>query len=151
VAIIAVALVILLRYKRMQIVVPVMFTGIGEIVLILGFAALINWELDLSGIAGIIASVGTGVNDQVVITDEALKRAPTQKKTLSIAERLRRAFFIIFTAAATIIAAMLPLLSVGAGMLKGFAFTTIIGVLIGILITRPGYAKVIEEILRKEE
>jgi len=36
-------------------------------------------------------------------------------------------------------------------MLKGFAFTTIIGVLIGIIITRPGYAKVIETILRREE
>jgi len=46
---------------------------------------------------------------------------------------------------------MIPLLGVGAGMLKGFAFTTIIGVLIGIIVTRPGYAQVISEILKKEE
>ncbi|MFH1054810.1 MAG: hypothetical protein V1744_01815 [Candidatus Altiarchaeota archaeon] len=150
VAIAAVALVIYLRYRRAEIVVPVMFTGIGEIVLILGFAAFINWELDLAGIAGIIASVGTGVNDQIIITDETLKRS-RHKKALSIAERIKRAFSIVFTAAATIVAAMIPLLGIGAGMLKGFAFTTIIGVLIGIIITRPGYAKVMEEILRGEE
>jgi preprotein translocase subunit SecD len=150
VAIAAVALVIYIRYRRPEIVLPVMITGTGEILIILGVAALINWELDLAGIAGIIASVGTGVNDQIVITDETLKRTK-QKKIINLTERIRRAFFIIFTAAATIIAAMIPLLGIGAGMLKGFAFTTIIGVLIGVIITRPGYAKVIEEILRKEE
>jgi preprotein translocase subunit SecD len=150
VAILAVAVVIYVRYKRIQIMLPVMLTGTGEIILILGFAAFINWELDLAGIAGIIASVGTGVNDQIVITDETLKKAK-DRKVVSIAERIRRAFFIIFTAAATIVAAMLPLLGIGAGMLKGFAFTTIIGVLIGVFITRPGYAKLIEDILRKDE
>jgi len=149
-AIVAVTLVIYFRYRRIEILLPVMLTGCGEILIILGFAAFINWDLDLSGIAGIIASVGTGVNDQIVITDETLKRS-TQKRVTSLNERIRRAFFIVLTAGATIIAAMIPLLSIGAGMLKGFAFTTIIGVLIGIIITRPGYAKVIETILRKEE
>ena len=150
VAIAAVAVVIYIRYRRVEILVPVMFTGIGEILIILGVASLINWEIDLSGVAGIIASVGTGVNDQIIITDETLKRS-SRKKTVSISLRIKKAFFIVLTAGSTIIAAMIPLLGVGAGMLKGFAFTTIIGVLIGIIITRPGYAKVIEEILRKEE
>ena len=51
-----------------------------------------------------------------------------------------RAFFIIFASAATLIAAMLPLAYVGfsrgatgIGLLAGFAFTTVVGVLIGIL------------------
>jgi preprotein translocase subunit SecD len=150
VAIAAVAMVVFLRYRRAEILIPVMATGTGEIIIILGVAACINWELDLPAIAGIIASVGTGVNDQIVITDETLKH-PRQRKTISVAERIRRAFFIVLTAAATIVAAMIPLLGIGAGMLKGFAFTTIIGVLIGVIITRPGYAKVIESIVRKME
>jgi preprotein translocase subunit SecD len=150
IAIIAVAVVISIRYRRIGIVLPVMFTGISEIILILGMAALINWELDLPALAGIIASVGTGVNHQIVITDENLKRT-TQKKIVSIAERMRRAFTIIFTAAATVIAAMIPLLGIGAGMLKGFAFTTMMGVFIGVGIARPAYAKIIEEILKTEE
>lgn len=150
VAIAAVAAIIFIRYRRVEIVAPVMLTGVSEIVLILGFASLINWELDLPAVAGIIAAVGTGVDHQIVITDETLKRTK-KKRMVSMAERIRRAFFIIFTAAATTIAAMFPLVSIGAGMLKGFAFTTIMGVLIGVTISRPAYAKIIETILRRQE
>ncbi|MFH0862875.1 MAG: hypothetical protein V1875_07605 [Candidatus Altiarchaeota archaeon] len=150
VAIIGVALVIAIRYRHWWIVLPVMFTGVSEIILILGMASIIKWELDLPALAGIIASVGTGVNHQIVITDENLKRTQ-QRKLVSVAERMRRAFTIIFTAAATVIAAMIPLLSIGAGMLKGFAFTTMMGVFIGVGIARPAYAKIIEEILKTEE
>jgi preprotein translocase subunit SecD len=64
--------------------------------------------------------------------------------------RIRSAFFIIYASAATLIAAMLPIAYVGystgsgLGVLVGFAFTTIVGVLIGIFITRPVYAKFVE-------
>ncbi|MBV1767297.1 MAG: preprotein translocase subunit SecD, partial [Methanobacterium sp.] len=68
--------------------------------------------------------------------------------------KIKNAFFIIFAAASTLIAAMLPLAYVGfsrgytgIGMLSGFAFTTIIGVIMGILITRPVYAKFIETMM----
>lgn len=150
-AILTVSLVIYLRYRLLFVVAPLMVTGLSEILIILGLAALINWNLDLPAIAGIIAAVGTGVDHQIVITDETLKRGKKQERVVSIAERIRRAFFIIFTAAATTIAAMFPLLSIGAGMLKGFAFTTIMGVLVGISITRPAYARIIEEIVRNQE
>jgi preprotein translocase subunit SecD len=150
VAIAAVATIMFIRYRRIEIVAPVVVTMMSEIIIILGMAALIKWELDLPAIAGIIATVGTGVDHQIVITDETLKRSQP-KKIVSIAERIRRAFFIIFTAASTVVAAMLPLLGIGVGMLKGFAFTTIMGVFIGVLITRSAFAKIIEGILRKEE
>jgi preprotein translocase subunit SecD len=149
-AIAAVAVVIFLRYKRIEILAPIMGAGISEVFLILGFAAFISWELDLPALAGIIAAVGTGVDHQILITDETLRRKG-EKKNISIAERLRRAFFIIFTAAATAFAAMIPLMGIGAGMLKGFAFTTMMGIFMGVSLARPAYAKVIEEILKKEE
>ncbi|MBU0763038.1 MAG: hypothetical protein KKD39_08435 [Candidatus Altiarchaeota archaeon] len=149
-AVFAVATVVFIRYRRIEIVLPVMITMIGDILIILGFAAFINWELDLPALAGIIAAVGTGVDHQIVITDESLKRS-TQKKIVSLSERVRKAFFIIMTAAATMTATMLPLLTIGAGMLKGFAFTTLMGVFIGVLISRPAYARIVEAILRKTE
>lgn len=148
IAIFTVAIVIFLRYRKLFIVVPAIITGMSEIIIILGMAALINWEIDLPAIAGIIAAVGTGVDDQIIITDETIKRK-TERKVISLVERIKRAFFIIFTAAATTIAVMLPLMSIEAGMLKGFAFTTILGVLIGVFITRPAYAKIFEEILKR--
>lgn len=44
---------------------------------------------------------------------------------------------------------MLPLFWTGAGMLKGFALTTIVGVSVGILITRPAFADIIRKIGEK--
>ncbi|MCX6695197.1 MAG: hypothetical protein NTU61_02735 [Candidatus Altiarchaeota archaeon] len=152
IALITVALIIYLRYRRMDVSLSIIATDISEVVIVLAFAALINWNLDLPSVAGILAAVGTGVNDQIVMTDETLvDRRKDRKQFFNVSEQIKRAFFIIFTAAATIIAAMIPILSIGAGMLKGFAFTTIMGVLIGVLITRPGYAVVIREILKQEE
>jgi preprotein translocase subunit SecD len=53
---------------------------------------------------------------------------------------------------------MLPLAYVGfsrgatgIGLLSGFAFTTVVGVLIGIFITRPVYAKFIVLLLGKDK
>lgn len=150
-AMLTVALVLLLRYKKIVITLPIVATGMSEIILILGVASFINWELDLPAIGGIIAAVGTGIDHLIVITDETLRRGLGKRKIISIGESTRRAFFIIFTAAATTIGAMIPLVSIGAGMLKGFAFTTILGVIIGVFIARPAYAKMIEILLVDRE
>jgi preprotein translocase subunit SecD len=42
-----------------------------------------------------------------------------------------------------------PLLFAGAGLLKGFALTTILGISIGVFITRPAYAAAVEILLKK--
>ena len=150
IGVLSVSLVIFLRYRKFFIVAPVIVTGFSEIVIVLGLASLIGWEIDLPAIAGIIAAVGTGVDNQIVITDETLSSQGPARKAASVTERIRRAFFIIFTSAATIVAVMLPLMTFVAGMLKGFALTTMLGVLIGVFITRPAYAKIIEELLKSE-
>ncbi|MFB6294512.1 MAG: hypothetical protein ABEI97_02015 [Candidatus Nanohaloarchaea archaeon] len=139
VAILAVALVIYLRYRDPRIVIPLTLTGFSELVMIFGFAAAVSWTIDLPSIAGIIAAVGTGVDDQIIITDER-----DRHKRRSLKERFKRAFFIIFTSAASTIGAMLPLTQIGAGAITGFAVTTIVGVLIGVTITRPAYARVLQ-------
>ncbi|ACX72967.1 SecD/SecF/SecDF export membrane protein [Methanocaldococcus vulcanius M7] len=143
-AFIAVGTIISIRYKQPKIAIPILITCISEVIIILGFASLIGWKLDLPSIAGIIAAVGTGVDNQIVITDEALKKGAGK-----IRASIKRAFFIIFASASTSIAAMLPLFVLGVGMLKGFAITTIAGVLIGIFITRPAFARIIEEMFKK--
>jgi len=143
-AIFAVGGVIFARYRNLNIAIPMIVTGLSEVAIILGFAALIRWNLDLAAIAGIIAAVGTGVDDQIVITDEVMRGRGAEE---SWVERMKRAFFIIFAAYFTMLVAMLPLWFIGAGVLKGFALTTIIGVTIGVFITRPAFAKMIETLL----
>lgn len=185
-AVIAVSIVIFIRYQSPQIAIPIMITGFSEVIILLaafssaslsplnvgaialpaiiglaiglrkgefssllmavGFImllGLVNFSssLDLAAIAGIIAAVGTGVDDQIIITDEK-----AEERSKSLKDRLKRAFFIIFTSAASTIGAMLPVMTIGAGAVQGFAVTTIIGIIIGITVTRPAYATVIEKL-----
>ncbi len=145
VSMMAVMAVIYVRYRKWKIVIPMMITVISEIILTLAFAPILNWNLDLAAIAGLIATVGTGVNDQIVIADESMRGSAA---AISWKIRLKNAFFIIFTAYAATVVAMLPLFRAGAGLLRGFAITTIIGVTVGVLITRPAYAAIIEKWLK---
>ena len=66
---------------------------------------------------------------------------------MTLSERLKKAFFVVFGAAGTIIAAMLPLLFSGFGFLTGFALTTIIGTLVGVLVTRPAFGVIAERLV----
>ena len=158
-ALMVIAAIIFIRYRNPVLVIPIIITSVAELILILGVAAVIKWNIDLAAIAGILAAIGTGVDDQIIITDEVLKEGHQTKRTKTALKfKINNAFFIIFASAATLIAAMLPLAYVGfsrgytgIGVLSGFAFTTILGVLIGIFITRPVYAKFIELLFSKDK
>ncbi len=140
---IAVSIVLFIKYRKIKITLSVILTMFSEVFITLAIAALINWNLDAPSIAGIIAGMGTGVNDQILIIDEAV----SDKKS-SLKERIKNAFFVILSVFALVIVAMLPLFWAGAGMLKGFALTTIIGVCVGILVTRPAFADIIKMIVK---
>src|SRR3989344_301175 len=133
--------VLFIKYRKIKITLAVVLTVFSEAVLTLAVAALIRWNLDAPSIAGIIAGMGTGLNDQIIIIDESVSGEQT-----SLKERIKRALFIIFGAFFTIFAAMLPLFWAGTGLLRGFALTTLIGVSVGILITRPAFADIMRRI-----
>ena len=145
IAILAVALIMYIVYRNLKFVIPVFITQISEVTLMLGFAALFKVNLDLAGIAGIIAAVGTGVDDQIVMIAEI--RSKTLEYALSVKERIKKAFFIIMAAWAVGFASMIPLLWAGAGLLTGFAFTTIVGISVGVFITRPAFAAIVETLM----
>ncbi|MBU2523122.1 MAG: PDZ domain-containing protein [Nanoarchaeota archaeon] len=147
-AALGVALVIFIRYKSISYTVPMLSIAASEIFIILGVAAAINWNLDLASIAGIIAAIGMGVNDQIIIVDES--RNQENNRSSSLKERVKRAFFIIFGCFSTMLVAMIPLWWAGAGMIRGFAVTTIIGISIGVFITRPAFSDIISQIIAKE-
>jgi len=150
ISLIGVAAVVYFKYRRPEILIPMVGTSTSEVIMILGVAALIGWQLDLASIAGVIASIGTGIDHLVIITDEVLaegKLPPTRV----FKSRITKAFTIILGAAATNIIALSPLVVMGFGTLKGFAITTIIGVLIGVVIARPVYGIVIKELLNVDE
>jgi len=136
-----VAIVIFGRYRKIKASLALLLTSFSEVIIILGIAVLIGWNLDLPSIAGILIVVGTGIDQQIVILDEA-----RQGLFLSLKQRMKRAFAIIIAAYFTAVVAMLPLLWAGAGLLRGFAFTTILGITTGVLITRPAFADMVKKI-----
>lgn len=146
-ALLAVALVIFIRYRSWKVLVPMVLTSASELVIILGFAALIEWNLDMAAIAGIIAAIGTGVDDQIVILDEVI--SGSKERYTNWKKRIKRAFFIIFAAYSTTVAAMIPLWNAGAGLIRGFAITIIVGVTIGVFLTRPAFAAIVERLFKE--
>jgi len=150
ISLIGVAAVVYFKYRRPEILIPMVGTSFSEVIMLLGVAAVIGWQLDLPAIAGIIATIGTGIDHLVIITDEVLhegKLPPTRV----FKSRISKAFTIILGAASTNIIALSPLVVMGFGSLKGFAITTIIGVFLGVIFARPVYGVVIKELLHVDE
>jgi preprotein translocase subunit SecD len=100
-----------------------------------------QWTLDIAALAGLIAVMGTSVGQMIIMTDQLLKSGEG-----SLRERHKTALKLIWSSAATVVFAMIPLYFIGVGTLKGFAVATIVGVMIGLLITRPAYMAVLERI-----
>ena len=142
-AILAVGLLVFLRYRKIKLSLAVLLTSLCEVIIILGISALFKRNLDLPAIAGVIAAIGTGVDSQIIILDES------QILFLSLKERIKRALFIILGTYITTLFALMPLLWAGAGLLKGFAITTIIGISAGVIITRPAFAEIVKKILKE--
>lgn len=171
IALLAVAAMVFYRYREKRIVLPMIATSFSEVVMMLGIWSFAGWQLDLASLAGIIMVIGTGVDQLVIITDELIRGGEaTTAAERSIKERaadaaeksgakvvatsskvyltrLSRAFAIILGAAATTAVAMLPLLYMGFGALTGFALIIILGVILGTVIARPAYGRIIGHIL----
>lgn len=153
VAILAVGVIVYLRYRKPKIVFPLLGAAFSETIIVLGIAVLIRHQLDLPSIAGVLATLGTGVDHMVIITDEVLEGEAedrASKLRTGLSKRISRAFSIIFASATTTIIAMVPLAYMQLGTLRGFAIVTIIGILVGVFITRPTYAKIINILLGRE-
>ena len=146
-AILAVSLTIGIRYRRAFLILPIVFTTLAELFIILSIIGLIG-TIDLSAVAGMIAVIGTGVDAQIIITDEVL--ATSSEHALKL--KLGHAFYIIWADAALLVVAMLPLLfSTSLVTIIGFAESTILGVLFGAFITRPAYGSIITRHYAKPE
>ena len=144
-AFLAVTLTMAVRYRNPRISIPVIITLLGEVTIILGVAAVLGWNMDLAAIAGILIAIGTGVDDQIVMADEVLGGS-RERASRDWKEKLKKAFFVIFTSKAVAAASLVPLLFAGAGLVKGFALTSLVGIIVGVFITRPAFAVILERL-----
>ncbi|MFH1221781.1 MAG: hypothetical protein V1492_01715 [Candidatus Micrarchaeota archaeon] len=145
-SLIVISLLIGIRYMNIRATLPIVAISLAEFVILI--AILGSFTIDLAAVAGILAAIGVGVDAQIVITDELLK-----KDEHSIEEKTEHAFEIIQTNVIVATLSMLPLLfsklisGVVVVEILGFAISTILGSLLGYLLSRPAYAVVVEKIL----
>ncbi len=137
----AVAFIVFIRYRKIKSSLSLLLVSFSEVIIILGFASFIKWNLDLASIAGILVVIGTGVDQQIIMLDESRTGL-----SLGMIERIKRALFIIVGAYFTSLASLFPIYWAGAGLLRGFAVTSIIGITTGVLITRPAFAEILKRI-----
>ena len=148
--ILSVAFVLYFRYRAWKLSLAILAMSVSEAYLALVFTSQFG-SITLSAIAGVLAAVGTGVNDKIVITDELT--TSESKESVSLLRKIKNAFFIVFAAAATAMSTMLPVIIFGSAMvsLMGFAIATVIGVAAGIFITRPFYAEFAKYMLENKK
>ncbi|MFH0884217.1 MAG: hypothetical protein V1861_00735 [Candidatus Micrarchaeota archaeon] len=138
-----ISLLIGIRYRNLKATAPIVLISLAELIVLLSILG--SFTIDLAAMAGIIAAIGVGVDAQIVITDETLK-----KDEHTTHEKVELAFGIIRTNAIVAIFSMVPLLFSGLVEIIGFAMSTMLGALLGYLITRPAYAAILEKVLEAE-
>ena len=149
IAVFAVAGVVFVRYGEAKVALPMIVTAFSEVLILLGFAAGIGYALNLPAIAGFIAVIGTGVDDLIIIADEVMAEGDVSSRRI-FQSRFKKAFWVIGAAAATTVIAMSPLAVLSLGDLQGFAIFTILGVLVGVLLTRPAYGDILRVLLTED-
>ncbi len=147
-ALVAIALLIIIRYREPRLAVPVMAVSAIEITILVSIIGGLG-TIDLSAMAGIIAAVGVSVDAQIVMSDELLKKgklAVASEGEAGAKMKLDRAFYIVMMNAVLVTVAMVPLLFSGLIEIMGFATAHILGALLGVFISRPAYGAFVESI-----
>lgn len=148
------ALVILMIYMiGIYNIVPGLIANIGLIINIfftMGVLASFHAVLTLSGIAGLVLSLGMAVDANVLIYERAkeeLRAGKTLRKAID--EAYKNAFSAIFDSNLTSIITGVVLFYFGTGPIKGFATTLIIGIIssffVAIFLSRMAFERGIEQ------
>lgn len=100
---------------------------------LLGLFKLLGITLTLSGIAGLILSIGMAVDANVLVFSRMREEILAgKKKSLAVAEGFRRAWPSIRDGNTSTIITCFVLIFFGTGMVKGFAIALVIGVFLSI-------------------
>ena len=150
-SLVIIAVLIGVRYRNLAATMPIVIISLAEFIILMSILGA--FTIDLAAMAGIIAAIGVGVDAQIIITDELLKKDEHHNTR----EKVEMAFSIIKTNIVVAIFTMVPLLfsRLLSGLLLveiiGFAESTILGAILGYLLTRPAYAAIVENVLAKEQ
>ena len=123
-----VALFMLIYYRLFGFIANIAL--IVNILIIVAILSLFQATLTLSGIAGIVLTVGMAVDANVLIFERIREEIVNgSSPNASIYSGYQKAFSTISDANITTLIAAIALLTIGTGAVKGFAITLVIGIL----------------------
>lgn len=138
IAMVCIGIVIYLSFRfEWRFAVAAIIANMHDVVVILGFFALFQWEFSLTVLAGVLAVLGYSVNEAVVISDrirENFRKPAMRGKT--VPQIIDNA--ITATMSRTVIthgsteAMVLAMLFFGGSALHGFAMALTIGIIFGV-------------------
>jgi preprotein translocase subunit SecD len=146
VALAGVFLLIYLRYRRWKISLAIIGITMCEFAMTLGAISVLGLTIGLPEIGGLLLVIGTGIDHQLIVTDEMLQGGSPQAKNVSVGWRASRALIIVYAAISVIIAATIPIALLGFSAIRGFTIIVITGTILALLFTRSFYAKIIDAI-----
>jgi protein-export membrane protein SecD len=110
------------------------FGLISNVIMVLGILSLLDGTLTLPGIAGIILTVGISVDANILIFErirEELRAGKTVKAAIN--SGYQKAFLTILDSHLTVLLTSIILFILGAGPIRGFAVTLILGILMSLV------------------
>ncbi len=121
------------------------FTMVLNIVVLLGALAMLSATLTLPGIAGIILTIGIGVDSNVLIFERMREELKTGKQARSaIDSGYERALMTIIDSHVTTLIVGLILFMFGTGAIRGFAITLCLGISINLFTALVGTRMIYE-------
>lgn len=105
-----------------------------DAIMVVGFFAVTQLEVDLTVLAALLAAIGYSINDSIVVSDRIRenfrrirKATPTEVINISINQTLARTLITSLTT----LFVLLALLLYGGDAIRGFAIALIVGVIVG--------------------
>lgn len=106
----------------------------GTLIIIVHKTGLINLELNQSVLAALLTVLGFSINDTVIIFDrirENREKAKTKDYHQTINESINETLTRTINTLLTAVLALIPIIILGGSVLEGFAFTMLIGFIVG--------------------
>ncbi|MDR0239671.1 MAG: protein translocase subunit SecF [Deltaproteobacteria bacterium] len=107
-----------------------------DVFITLGILTVLGKEIDLNVVAALLTLAGWSLNDTIIVYDrirENLRKAPTHELSVIINDSINQTLSRTLLTSGTTFVAVLSLFLVGGGVIHDFAFTMLVGVIIGTL------------------
>lgn len=122
---------------ELKFAIAAIITTLHDVVVVLGWFALMQHEFDLTVLAGVLSVLGYSINDTIVVFDrvrenfKSMRAEPRDVLNKSINQTLSRTIITSFVAFLTVLALYLY----GGGSLQGMAESQMIGIIVGTVST----------------